>query len=228
MTPLEELVRNTLTAQAQQAPRPTQATTSIDAITQRRSRSSWTTPLLAAAASALVVVGLVLVANRPHDVPATSPTGIPTANTTGSTACLQHQLQIHLGRTGGAAGSSYVPIVFRNTSAQSCTLSGYPSVVFTLVSPSGTLAALHNPVGSSKTLVVDPGKRVHATVAITNPDNYMTSTNPASSTCGLVHAAAMTVQVGSGTGAAVLAFSSDMCQNKNGRPTVTPYAKHGH
>jgi hypothetical protein len=42
--------------------------------------------------------------------------------------CTHAQLDVRLGRTEGAAGSFYTPIIFENTSGTPCTLRGYPGV----------------------------------------------------------------------------------------------------
>src|SRR4051794_39345245 len=53
-----------------------------------------------------------------------------TTTTTGTTRCLLSGLSVRLGRASGAAGSTYRPIVFTNTSATACTLRGYPGVAY--------------------------------------------------------------------------------------------------
>jgi hypothetical protein len=45
-----------------------------------------------------------------------------------STACTYSQLKLKLGASEGAAGSTFFPLVFTNTSARACTLRGYPGV----------------------------------------------------------------------------------------------------
>jgi hypothetical protein len=43
-------------------------------------------------------------------------------------ACRSASLRVHLGRSEGAAGTIYVPVVFTNTGSVRCTLRGYPGV----------------------------------------------------------------------------------------------------
>jgi hypothetical protein len=43
-------------------------------------------------------------------------------------ACTYSQLKLKLGASEGAAGSTFFPLVFTNTSARACTLRGYPGV----------------------------------------------------------------------------------------------------
>jgi hypothetical protein len=43
-------------------------------------------------------------------------------------ACTHAQLKLKLGPGEGAAGSTFFPLVFTNTSARACTLRGYPGV----------------------------------------------------------------------------------------------------
>jgi hypothetical protein len=42
--------------------------------------------------------------------------------------CTHGQLRFHLGRSDGAAGHVYFPLVFTNTGGAACTLRGYPGV----------------------------------------------------------------------------------------------------
>jgi hypothetical protein len=92
----------------------------------------------------------------------TEPAGCATAGLTGS-----------LGSGGAAAGSSYFPIVFSNTSGSSCTLYGYPGVSF--VSASGAQigkAATEDPVYPRRLVTLAPGGTAHAELQITVAQNY--------------------------------------------------------
>jgi hypothetical protein len=64
-------------------------------------------------AAAAVLAALVLVAPAAAAAPA---------------ACTSTQLKLKLGPGDGAAGSTYIPLIFTNTGARSCTLRGYPGV----------------------------------------------------------------------------------------------------
>ena len=67
-----------------------------------------------------------------------------------------------------AAGSSYFPVEFTNTSAAACTLFGYPGVSF--VSGIGGsqigIAATENPTVSRKLITLSPGQTVHAELQV--------------------------------------------------------------
>jgi hypothetical protein len=81
-------------------------------------------PLLFAGKAALLSIAAALLL----DV-AGSPLLRP-ASTTVTPACAPVALTVSVGAGGGAAGSMYYPLVFRDTSAHSCTLRGYPGVSF--------------------------------------------------------------------------------------------------
>jgi hypothetical protein len=87
--------------------------------------------------------------------------------------CSTSQLAVALGSGGAAAGSSYYPLDFTNTSGSSCTLYGYPGVSFVTASGAqvGT-AATENPVYPRQLVVIAPGKTAHALLRVTAAVNY--------------------------------------------------------
>lgn len=75
----------------------------------------------------------------PAPPPAPAAPGDGTAPPPGHDAgprCTAAALDTHLGRVGGAAGSAILTLVFTNTSADTCTLYGYPGVSY--VGPDGS------------------------------------------------------------------------------------------
>ncbi len=71
----------------------------------------------------------------PSTTPATTPPASITPTPTASTPppepanlCTLAELAVTAGQAGGAAGSVYQPILFRNTSSRTCQLQGYPGV----------------------------------------------------------------------------------------------------
>jgi hypothetical protein len=75
---------------------------------------------------------------------------------------------------GAAAGSTYVPIDFTNTSGSSCTLYGYPGVSF-VTRPAGSQlgqAARRNPGATATMVTLAPGAMAHATLQVAAAGNY--------------------------------------------------------
>jgi hypothetical protein len=104
--------------------------------------------------------------------PATSP-----APPVGPSACPAMALTVSLGPGNGAAGSTYYPIEFTNSSGTTCSLYGYPGVSF--VTASGTqvgAAAAEDPTYPRMMVTLTPGGTVHAEIRITDAQNYPPST----------------------------------------------------
>ena len=105
--------------------------------------------------------------------PTTTPTPTPTA-TSGTAVCGLSTLAISLGETEGAAGSRYVPIIFKNTGSVGCTLTGYPAVSFvgdgngTPIGP----PADNDPTTSPTLQLVAPGSSVKAQLRIAVAQNF--------------------------------------------------------
>src|SRR5262245_25617610 len=95
------------------------------------------TALLAAACSSPSTTG-TSAASTPSSTPAASsaPAATPGSSqpsaTVGVAGCASSGLQVKVDTSqgGAAAGSTYVPIDFTNTTSSSCTLFGFPGVSF--------------------------------------------------------------------------------------------------
>lgn len=111
--------------------------------------------------------------------PATNPSPTPTTTPTGAgSTCLTAGLSLRLGAAQGAAGSSYQPIVFTNTSAHPCTMYGYPGVAF-IDTPTGRQVgspAARSSQHPPRTITLAPGASASAVLQIVNPYNYPTAT----------------------------------------------------
>jgi Protein of unknown function (DUF4232) len=108
---------------------------------------------------------------------------------------------------GAAAGNSYVPLEFTNTSARSCTLPEYPAVAFAsgAAGPSiGAPAALARGT-HPRTIVLAPRALAHSWLQIAAAANY-----PAS-TCKPVQAKGLLVSFAGSTPAAFLAHPFEAC-----------------
>jgi hypothetical protein len=112
---------------------------------------------------------------------AASPASSPAAShgSTVAAGCASSGLtaRVDLAQGGGAAGSTYVPIDFTNTSASACTLEGYPGVSFVRTPSSGQLgnAATRNPAAAPATVTLAPGGVAHAVIQVAEAGNYSQS-----------------------------------------------------
>ena len=78
---------------------------------------------------------------------------------------------------GAAAGSTYYPLNFTNTSKSSCYLFGYPGVSF-VTGPSGSQIgepASRNPAVAPATVILAPGGTAHVTIQVVDALNYSKS-----------------------------------------------------
>lgn len=98
----------------------------------------------------------------------------PIAATSVLRRCTTGHLRVGLGRAEGAAGSTYVPLIFRNAGARRCTLHGYPGVS-ALTRRSGEqigAAATWSSIGAHPRVVLAPGARARALLQIVDAANY--------------------------------------------------------
>lgn len=122
----------------------------------------------------------------------------------GPTRCDTSSLSVKLGEAGGAAGSTYQPIVFTNTGNSPCTLNGYPGVSF-VTSGSGQqigAAASRNPQHASVLVTLAPGASASATLQTGETGNYDAST------CKPMDVSGLRIYPPGNTAAAYVAFPS--------------------
>lgn len=140
--------------------------------------------------------------------PVTSPSASPSAPA-GPAGCASSGLQVAVPASKGnaAAGSSYYPVEFTNTSAATCTLFGYPGVSF--VSGIGGsqigIAATENPTVSRKLITLTPGQTAHAELQVVDAANYP---SPA---CGLVTAHWLKIYPPNQTAPLYVSFTAQAC-----------------
>jgi hypothetical protein len=103
-----------------------------------------------------------------------SPT--PAAPPAAAPACATSALHVAVpaGAGNAAAGSSYYPVQFANTSSSPCTLYGYPGVSFvTAVGGSQIgIPATRNPALAARLVTLSPGQTVHAELQVADAQNY--------------------------------------------------------
>ncbi len=81
---------------------------------------------------------------------------------------------VDLTASGGAAGSTFYPLDLTNTSADTCSLEGYPGVSF-VTGPAGTQIgdpARRDPVATPATVTLDAGQVAHAMLQVAAAGNY--------------------------------------------------------
>jgi hypothetical protein len=114
---------------------------------------------------------------------ATSPAPAPSAGAASASAaaagCASSGLTVRVdtAQSGAAAGSTYVPIDFTNTTGSPCTLFGYPGVSF-VTGPSGSQigrAASRNTAAAATLVTLAPGGEAHATIQVAEAANYSPS-----------------------------------------------------
>ncbi len=100
----------------------------------------------------------------------------PSPPPTGPPACVTSALAVSLGPGSGAAGSTYYPIEFTNTSGVTCTLYGYPGVSFVAASGGQVgAAATEDPTYPRRLVTLASGAAAHAELRVTDAVNYPSS-----------------------------------------------------
>lgn len=134
-----------------------------------------------------------------------APTSPPAAQ--GPQPCPTSGLQARTGGGSGAAGSTYLPIVFTNISGVTCTLFGYPGVSLAGGSPVAQIgaAADRNPGVPAQAITLGPGDRAFARLRIVTAQNYPPSR------CHLAHASYLQVYPPNQTTPIYVAYSAAAC-----------------
>jgi len=117
----------------------------------------------------------------PGGTMAASPAGTGSSGTAGLAVCQPTSLQVtvNASQPGGAAGSTYYPIDFTNTSSSPCGLYGYPGLSFVTAGNSDGrqigAAAQHNPGFGKVAVRLAAGGMAHAWLQVTEAGNYPAS-----------------------------------------------------
>jgi Protein of unknown function (DUF4232) len=125
--------------------------------------------------------------NRPVSTPDSSlnpggpdrtanPTATAAPTAAGAPACATSALRVAVPADAGnaAAGSSYYPVQFANTSSSPCTLYGYPGVSFVTAIGGSQIGipATRNPALAARLVTLSPGQTVHAVLQVADAQNY--------------------------------------------------------
>jgi Protein of unknown function (DUF4232) len=179
-------------------------------------RRTLTVAILAAAGSVIAGCGSSPPSARPtvtvtkivrESAPATSPVPpIQTSTPAGPPGCATAALKASLGPGSGAAGSSFYPIEFTNTSGSTCSLYGYPGVSFvTAAGAQVGAAATEDPTYPRQLVTLAPGDTAHAELKVGNAQNY-----PAS-TCDPVAVSLLKIFPPNQTSALTISFAATAC-----------------
>jgi hypothetical protein len=140
---------------------------------------------------------------------ASSPAPTPGPSSAGVAACATSALHVAVpsGSGNAAAGSSYYPIQFSNTSSSPCTLYGYPGVSFVGAVGGSQIgaAATRNSALAAKLISLSPGQTVHATLQVVDAMNYP------SGGCGLVTAHWLKIYPPNQTAPLYVSFTAQTC-----------------
>jgi hypothetical protein len=112
--------------------------------------------------------------SNPSTSPTTSQPTTTSEKTSTSTAqgasCRTANLSVSLGPPNGAAGTIYYEIAFRNDSASTCVLYGYPGVSFLDRSNEQIGAPVQRNTQPHTTVSLAPGATAYAALGVTDPD----------------------------------------------------------
>jgi len=102
----------------------------------------------------------------------TTPTSTPSP--AGPPPCPTSALTVAMGQANGAAGSTYYPVDFTNTSGGACTLFGYPGVSFVTGVGGDQIgrAASRNPALASELVTIAANGVAHSTLQVVNAENF--------------------------------------------------------
>ena len=139
--------------------------------------------------------------------PAPSPSP-SSSSPAGPPGCATSALRASLGQGNGAAGSTIVPLEFRNASSAPCTLYGFPGVSFvTGVGGSQIGASAREDNASPRQLItLAPGSTAHALMQVAVAQNYPPSK------CHLVRAHWLKIYPPGETAPLYLKFNADTCK----------------
>jgi len=129
------------------------------------------------------------------------------ATPVGAHPCSSRTLGVDTGNGEGAAGSTYVPIVFTNNSAVTCTLYGYPGVALAGGTPIRQIgvAADENSSTPRQLVTLNPGSSASALLRIVAAQNFPPVR------CRLVHAKYLQVYPPNQTTPTYVSYSAAAC-----------------
>jgi len=114
------------------------------------------------------------VSTSPSAAPSSPAHGTSHAAPAGPQSCASRDLGVRTGQGEGAAGSTYIQIVFTNNSGATCTLFGYPGVALAGGNPVHQIgaAADENAATPRQLVTLGPGAVASAQLRIVSAQNY--------------------------------------------------------
>jgi hypothetical protein len=133
-------------------------------------------------------------------------TGSSTPHVTGPAACTTAGLSVKLGAANGAAGSSFIPIVFTNTTGSSCSLFGYPGVSFVTGQGGSQIGSAASRVATqpANNIVLAAGGVANASLRVVDAQNFP-------SACQLTTASTLKIFPPGQTAPLYISFTSKTC-----------------
>jgi Protein of unknown function (DUF4232) len=125
-------------------------------------------------ASKAATAAATAASSAPPTTGATTPPTPPSSPAAPACSTADLSAAVNSSPGGAAAGSTYYPLNFTNTSKSSCYLYGYPGVSF-VTSPSGSQIgepASRNPAVAPGTVILPPGGTAHVTIQVVDAMNY--------------------------------------------------------
>ncbi|MER7012155.1 DUF4232 domain-containing protein [Saccharopolyspora sp. NPDC000359] len=108
-----------------------------------------------------------------EDQGSTANSAVQQTGRTGDPLCKAADLQLSLGHGDGAAGSTYQPLVFTNSSDRACVLQGFPGVSYVGGEDGHQIGEAAFREGSKgEEINLEPGGRASAMIKYTNVENY--------------------------------------------------------
>src|SRR5215469_13906833 len=147
--------------------------------------------------------------------PSDSPSSTPTVHTNPmipATQCPTSALRVVVNKTrgGAAAGTSYVPIDFTNTSGHSCDMFGFPGVSFVTGNPGSQIGApaSRQTTFGPETVTLASGATAHAWLGVVDAGNFSPSA------CGPVTAHWLKIYPPDQYTALYSSFTTQVCSKK--------------
>lgn len=139
---------------------------------------------------------------------AASATGAGAASRAPAPECATSALEVWIGQGGGesAAGSTYLPLEFSNTSHRTCDLYGFPGVSAVRGSKQAGSAAARDHGFAPRTVVLAPGGTAHALLQVADAGVF------GGATCQPVQADALRVYPPDQRTSTEVPFSFEACQ----------------
>lgn len=153
--------------------------------------------------------------STPSPSPSSAPTPAPTQSVAaaGPDECATASLRVSIGRSGAAAGTTYLSLDLTNVSAVTCFVQGYPGAsLVTVGNGSGEqigAAARRDPVTPSVRIVLAPGSVAHSFLGVGTAADY------ASATCDPVTAHWLKIFPPDQLAAAYVQFTAATCASRS-------------